>query len=88
MSLCNGYDARLSQMLANAPWQKIVEHATETDRAWKYYDYGPKSIKCPLVLFPQVSGTAETYFRQIMALGSQNYRVISVRSTHSLRVRI
>lgn len=42
------------------------------------YDAGPRSVKCPLICFPPASGTADVFFRQILALTAVGYRVISV----------
>jgi hypothetical protein len=42
------------------------------------YDAGPRSVKCPLICFPPASGTADVFFRQILALSAVGYRVIAV----------
>lgn len=47
-------------------------------QVWIVYDGGPKSVKCPLICLPPVSGTADIFFKQIMSLGAKGYRVISV----------
>lgn len=47
-------------------------------QVWTIYDGGPKSVRCPLICLPSVSGTADTFFRQILGLGAKGYRVIAV----------
>ena len=42
------------------------------------YDAGPRLVKCPLICFPPASGTADVFFRQILALSAVGYRVIAV----------
>lgn len=42
------------------------------------YDAGPRSVKCPLICFPPASGTADVFFRQMLALSAVGYRVIAV----------
>ena len=46
---------------------------------WTLYDAGPRTVCCPLLFLPPVSGRADVFFRQILALSSLGYRVISVR---------
>lgn len=50
-------------------------------QGWKVYDSNPKTIKCPLVCLPPVSGTADIFFKQILGLSAKGYRVIAVSST-------
>lgn len=52
----------------------------DDSKVWSLYDAGPKSIRCPIILFPPVSGTAEVFFQQVLALTGWGYRVISVSS--------
>lgn len=42
------------------------------------YDSSPKTIKCPLVCLPPVSGTADVFFKQVLGLAAKGYRIISV----------
>ncbi|EPS61664.1 esterase/lipase/thioesterase family protein, partial [Genlisea aurea] len=44
---------------------------------WRYYDFGPKMVP-PLICLPGITGTADVYYKQIMALSTKGYRVISV----------
>ncbi|GAB4857014.1 hypothetical protein Ancab_014926 [Ancistrocladus abbreviatus] len=44
---------------------------------WRYYDFGPKSVP-PLICIPGTAGTADVYYKQIMALSMKGYRVISI----------
>lgn len=53
----------------------------DDSKVWSLYDAGPKSIRCPIIFLPPVSGTAEVFFQQVLALSGWGYRVISVRST-------
>lgn len=56
----------------------VVETVDGEDKAWRLYDFGPKSISTPLVFLPPASGTADVFFNQIASLGAQGFRVISV----------
>ena len=51
----------------------------DDSKVWSLYDAGPKSIRCPIIFLPPVSGTAEVFFQQLLALTGWGYRVISVR---------
>ncbi|GMH26627.1 hypothetical protein Nepgr_028470 [Nepenthes gracilis] len=46
-------------------------------KQWRYFDFGPKSVP-PLICIPGTAGTADVYYKQIMALSMKGYRVISV----------
>ncbi|XP_076905689.1 uncharacterized protein LOC143561506 [Bidens hawaiensis] len=46
-------------------------------KQWRYYDFGPKLVP-PLICLPGTAGTADVYYKQIMALSIKGYRVISV----------
>jgi hypothetical protein len=41
-------------------------------------DFGPREA-VPLVCIPGVTGTAESFYKQLVSLGPKGYRVISVR---------
>ena len=56
----------------------VVESNDEEDKVWVVYDAGPKTVRCPLVFLPPVSGTADVFFKQLLALSSLGYRVMSV----------
>ncbi len=56
----------------------MVECTDEEDKVWIVYDAGPKTVRCPLVFLPPASGTADVFFKQILALSSLGYRVMSV----------
>jgi len=58
-------------------FQKVVEQSNR-EFIWRYYELGPRSVKSPLVFFPAAGGTAETFYKLIMSLGSDGYRVIAV----------
>uniref|UniRef100_A0A1W7RA91 Maspardin n=1 Tax=Hadrurus spadix TaxID=141984 RepID=A0A1W7RA91_9SCOR len=59
------------------PQKKLVVDE-DTSKIWTYYDAGPRSVTCPLICLPPVSGTADTFFYQIMGLTALGYRVISI----------
>ncbi|KAL5541060.1 hypothetical protein UlMin_042633 [Ulmus minor] len=46
-------------------------------KQWRYYDFGPKEVP-PLICLPGTAGTADVYYKQIMALSFKGYRIISV----------
>lgn len=50
----------------------------DDSKIWSLYDAGPRNIRCPLIFLPPVSGTADVFFRQILALTGWGYRVIAV----------
>jgi len=59
------------------PLKKIT---VEEDQTWQVYDTGPKSQgSSPLVCLPPISGTADLFFRQCLALAVRGYRVIAVQ---------
>ena len=47
-------------------------------QVWQLFDCGPRGVTCPVVLLPPVSGTADCYYLQLMALSAKGYRVIAV----------
>lgn len=49
----------------------------EDEKVWKYYDFGPKTDSTPIVFLPSVAGSADDYYKLILAL-SPFKRVISV----------
>jgi hypothetical protein len=56
----------------------------DDSKIWSLYDAGPRSIRCPLIFLPPVSGTADVFFQQILALTGWGYRVIAVSITVSV----
>ncbi|XP_063830625.1 maspardin-like [Ostrinia nubilalis] len=61
---------------SSIPLRKIVVDS-DGSKAWKIFDCGPKSVSCPLVCLPPVSGTADIFYKQVMGLASRGVRVIS-----------
>ena len=57
-------------------FQLIVDD--DNSKEWTLYDAGPRHIRCPLICFPPASGTADVFFRQLLALSTAGYRVIAV----------
>uniref|UniRef100_A0A2K5NWZ9 SPG21 abhydrolase domain containing, maspardin n=5 Tax=Cercopithecidae TaxID=9527 RepID=A0A2K5NWZ9_CERAT len=60
------------------PLKKIIVDDDDS-KIWSLYDAGPRSIRCPLIFLPPVSGTADVFFRQILALTGWGYRVIALQ---------
>lgn len=56
----------------------------DDSKIWSLYDAGPRNIRCPLIFLPPVSGTADVFFRQILALTGWGYRVIAVSIIDSI----
>lgn len=64
---------------STVPQQKVVVDCdVEEDKVWIVYDTGPKNVRCPIVFLPPVSGTADIFFKQLLALSSIGYRVMSI----------
>jgi maspardin len=62
---------------SSVPLKKVcVDGGTNKD--WTIYDIGSKNIRCPLICLPPVSGRADIFFRQMLALSAAGSRVISV----------
>ena len=59
--------------------QKVVEQANR-EFEWRFYEYGPKSVRSPLVFLPAAGGTAESFYKIFMALSSQGFRLLAVRA--------
>lgn len=55
----------------------------KTNQPWVVYDAGPRHVHSPLVCLPPVCGTADVFFKQLLALSQAGYRVISVIFMHS-----
>lgn len=49
----------------------------DTAKTWSIYECGPRQVRCPLLLLPPVSGTADVFFRQLEYLSDRGHRVIS-----------
>ncbi|XP_078189511.1 maspardin isoform X3 [Callithrix jacchus] len=62
----------------SVPLKKIIVDDDDS-KIWSLYDAGPRSIRCPLIFLPPVSGTADVFFRQILALTGWGYRVIALQ---------
>lgn len=64
---------------SNVPLKRIVVD-TDNSKGWRIYDCGPKTVNCPLICLPPVSGTADIFFKQALALSAKGIRVISAES--------
>ncbi|KOC66879.1 Maspardin [Habropoda laboriosa] len=76
---CSSQLSRSNEYLSfrsSVPLRKIVVDADGT-KGWKVYDSSPKTIKCPLICLPPVSGTGDVFFKQILGLAAKGYRIIS-----------
>ncbi|KAK3601460.1 hypothetical protein CHS0354_033594 [Potamilus streckersoni] len=62
---------------SSVPQKKLIVD-DDDKKEWKLYDAGPRNVRCPIVCLPPASGTADVFFKQILALSSKGYRVISV----------
>ncbi|XP_067827764.1 maspardin isoform X2 [Heptranchias perlo] len=62
---------------STVPLKKIIVDDDDS-KVWSLYDAGPRNIRCPVIFLPPVSGTADVFFQQILALTGWGYRVISV----------
>ncbi|XP_042910678.1 maspardin isoform X4 [Parasteatoda tepidariorum] len=62
---------------SRVPQKKIIVDE-DSNKVWTIYDFGPRSITCPLICLPPVSGTADIFFNQIISLCAKGYRVIAV----------
>uniref|UniRef100_A0A8C4TQH6 Maspardin n=1 Tax=Falco tinnunculus TaxID=100819 RepID=A0A8C4TQH6_FALTI len=63
---------------STVPLKKIIVDDDDS-KVWSLYDAGPRSIRCPLIFLPPVSGTADVFFQQILALTGWGYRVIALQ---------
>ncbi|KAJ8979709.1 hypothetical protein NQ317_015533 [Molorchus minor] len=64
---------------SSVPLRRIVVDSDNT-KGWRIYDCGPKKVRCPLVCIPSVSGTADIFFKQALALSAKGIRVISAEA--------
>lgn len=62
---------------SSVPQKKLIVD-DDGSKEWTLYDAGPRHIRCPLICFPPASGTADVFFRQLLALSTAGYRVIAV----------
>lgn len=46
-------------------------------KTWQVYDTGPREAGSPLVCLPPISGTADVFFKQCLALSVRGYRVLA-----------
>lgn len=65
----------ISTSIIFAPLQIVVDSA---DQPWVLYDAGPRNVRSPLVCFSPVCGTADVFYRQLLDLSAEGYRIISV----------
>ncbi|XP_072134456.1 maspardin isoform X1 [Mobula birostris] len=63
---------------STVPLKKIIVDDDDS-KVWSLYDAGPRNIRCPIIFLPPVSGTADVFFQQILALTGWGYRVISLQ---------
>uniref|UniRef100_A0A4W3H7S1 SPG21 abhydrolase domain containing, maspardin n=1 Tax=Callorhinchus milii TaxID=7868 RepID=A0A4W3H7S1_CALMI len=63
---------------STVPLKRIIVDDDDS-KVWSLYDAGPRNLRCPIIFLPPVSGTADVFFQQILALTSWGYRVISLQ---------
>lgn len=63
---------------SRVPQKKVIVD-DDPSKVWTLYDAGPRNITSPLICLPPVSGTADVFFHQIMALSAKGFRVIAVQ---------
>ncbi|XP_022086957.1 maspardin-like [Acanthaster planci] len=72
--------ARSQEYLSFRSTVSLRKVAVDDDdsKYWTVYDVGPRCVKCPVIFFPPVSGTADIFFRQMLGLSAKGYRTISL----------
>lgn len=65
---------------SSVPLKRISVDSDDANKCWKLYDCGPRDQKLPLICLTPVSGTADCFYQQCMALSARGYRVIAVES--------
>ncbi|KAF7281032.1 hypothetical protein GWI33_005217 [Rhynchophorus ferrugineus] len=60
---------------SNIPLRKIVVDSDDS-KGWSIYDCGPKTVCSPIICLPPVSGTADVFFKQALALSARGIRII------------
>eukprot|EP00079_Xenopus_tropicalis_P033825 XP_017947596.1 PREDICTED: maspardin isoform X1 [Xenopus tropicalis] len=63
---------------STVPLKRIIVDDDDS-KVWSLYDAGPRSVRCPIIFLPPVSGTADVFFHQILALTGWGYRVIALQ---------
>lgn len=58
--------------------QRITVEDNTGEGVWTVYDTGPSCVRCPLIMIAPLCGTAQVYYKQVLALSSKGVRVISV----------
>lgn len=61
---------------SSIPLRRIIVDTNNVKGGWRVYDCGPKKVRCPLICLPPVSGTADVFFKQALALSAKGIRVI------------
>ncbi|XP_014256770.1 maspardin-like [Cimex lectularius] len=61
---------------SNVPLTTIFVDSN-SEKGWKIYDSGPKTVKSPLICLPPVCGTADIFFKQVLGLNAKGIRVIT-----------
>ncbi|ENN75722.1 maspardin [Dendroctonus ponderosae] len=64
---------------SNVPLRRISV-SNDPEQEWRIYDCGPKTVQNPLICLSPVSGTADIFFRQALALSARGIRVISAEA--------
>lgn len=62
---------------STVPQRRVVVD-NDPSKVWTYYEVGPRTVRCPIIFFPPASGSADVFFRQLLALSARGCRAISV----------
>ena len=79
-SLNDAFARHVQSFRSSVSQKRIIVSIDEQEDTWAMYDYGPKSVLCPILFLAPVSGSADIFFKQLMSLGSQGIRCIAVRA--------
>nr|CAH7732707.1 unnamed protein product [Callosobruchus chinensis] len=71
---------------SSVPSRRIVVDS-DNSKGWRLYDCGPKKVTCPLICLPPVSGTADIFYKQALALSAKGIRVICAEAPAYWNVR-
>lgn len=78
--------AEYKSFRASVPLKRIG--VGEEGLTWQVYDTGPRGTSgSPLLCLPPTAGTADIFYKQLLALSARGYRVLSVEAPHYWTVR-
>jgi len=78
--------AEYKSFRASVPLKRIG--VGEEGLTWQVYDTGPRDTSgSPLLCLPPTAGTADIFYKQLLALSARGYRALSVEAPHYWSVR-